>query len=320
MKVIVTGGSGFIGTNLISRLEREDVELINIDFAEPRNKKQISLWRNVDITDSEALEEAVVGFRPDYIVHLAARTDIKGNTINDYKANTIGVKNILQCCHKMPDLKKVLFTSSMLVSRVGYKMKSIFDYNPPNAYGESKVETEHIILGDPPSCDWDILRPTSIWGPWFDTYRDFFEMVMKGRYFHFGKKSSTKTYGYVGNVAYQIEQLLFADTSAREVAQRVFYLGDEPAYYIEDWANEIAELVDKKVPRIPYWIIKTAALCGDVLKTVNIDFPMTSFRLKNMTTDNIVDLKPIMELAPNAPFTRKEGSMNAIEWIKEQQK
>ena len=47
---------------------------------------------------------------------------------------------------------------------------------------------------------------------------------------------------------------------------------------------------------------------------------MTSFRLKNMTTDNIVDLKPIMELAPNAPFTRKEGSMNAIEWIKEQQK
>ena len=135
---------------------------------------------------------------------------------------------------------------------------------------------------------------------------------------HFGKKSSTKTYGYVGNAVYQIKQLLFTDTTESIPEKRVFYIGDEPAYNIEEWANDIAEIAGKKIPRIPFWMIKSAALCGDVLKKVHVDFPMTSFRLKNMITDNIINLDLIKEIAPNPPYTRKEASEKTMLWIKGQ--
>ena len=54
MRVLVTGGSGFIGTNLIEQLSTADnVEILNVDIAKPRNEKHNVFWRNVDIVDFE---------------------------------------------------------------------------------------------------------------------------------------------------------------------------------------------------------------------------------------------------------------------------
>lgn len=316
-KIIITGGSGFIGTNLMEKIiESGDFGVMNIDIKSPRNPRHKEYWEKVDITDLKELREIVLEYSPDYIVHLGARTDIKGNSIDGYKANTIGVENMIEVANEVHNLRKIVLTSSMLVSKVGYKMKDICDYMPPNAYGESKVETENIIRSHSIKADWCILRPTSIWGEWFDTYRDFFEMVMNGKYMHFGKKSSTKTYGYVGNVVYQIESLLFADTSDRNFEDRIFYLGDRPAYNIEDWANEIAKESGKRIPRIPFWMIQCAAYVGDILKMIGISFPMTSFRLKNMTTDNIIDVDPVYSIAPNPPYTRAEAIQRTMQWIR----
>ena len=139
----------------------------------------------------------------------------------------------------LPDLTKVIVTSSMLVCRAGYQPRGQFDYAPSTFYGESKVVTEKTVWGNAPHCDWAIIRPTSIWGPWFKVpYRNFFEMVMSHRYFHIGHKSCSKTYGYVGNSVYQIKEILLNDTSDKN--NKIFYIGDAPATNIEEWANEIA--------------------------------------------------------------------------------
>ena len=61
---------------------------------------------------------------------------------------------------------------------------------------------------------------------------------MRRMYFHIGKIKCHKTYGYIGNTVYQIEQLLFTETSDKN--NKVFYLGDEPSYEINEWADEIA--------------------------------------------------------------------------------
>ena len=186
MKILITGASGFIGTNLLESL-RKDFNVINVDFRAPRNKEHIGYWQDVDIVDFNSLYKVATDFNPDYIVHLAARTDLDGKTLEDYNANTIGVENVLKVASELPNLKKIIITSSMLVCKAGYMPKTQSDYNPTTVYGESKVRTEQITWNNPPRCDWAIVRPTSIWGPWFGVpYRNFFDMVRSRMYFHIG--------------------------------------------------------------------------------------------------------------------------------------
>ena len=312
-KILITGASGFIGTNLLESF-RNSFEVLNVDIRVPKNHDHIVYWREIDIVNLELLRKVVSDFAPDYIVHLAARTDLDGKTLDDYNANTIGVENILKVASELPNLKKIIITSSMLVCKAGYMPKHQLDYNPTTVYGESKVRTEQITWNNPPACDWAIVRPTSIWGPWFGVpYRNFFDMLKSKMYFHIGHRSCSKTYGYVENAVYQIKQILFNETSDKD--NKVFYLGDRPAIYIEEWANQIAKELGHKVIRFPYWMIKCAALIGDMLGKLGIHFPMTSFRLRNMTTDNIIDVDNTYRIAPNPPITRIEGIKRTLKWM-----
>ena len=313
MKILITGGSGFIGTNLLEDLLSKGNEVLNIDFHEPKIKERKSVWKNVDITDYNAFEKEVVEFNPEYLIHLAARTDLNGRLLEDYKANVIGVENLMKIVHKLPDLIKVIIASSKFVTRNGYQIKNQYDYCPHTKYGESKVETEKRVWADKPQCDWCIIRPTSIWGPWFGVpYKNFFDIVMKRMYFHIG---NIKCYGYIGNSIYQIEQLLFTETQDED--NKVFYIGDEPAYEINKWADEIANEIGVKIPTMPFKLVKCLAKVGDFLGLLGIHFPMQSFRLENMTNDGINDMKNTYVIAPDIPFTRIEGTKATIEWIQD---
>ena len=205
----------------------------------------------------------------------------------------------------------------MLVNKVGHTPSNILDYCPPNAYGQSKVQTELIIQeSNITQYDYNIIRPTSIWGPWFDTYRNFFEMINNNMYFHFGNKRIYKTYGYVGNAIHEIVNLLNTDTHNYNFAERIFYIGDYDYYCINDWADEIAQEYSRSIKKIPSLIISCAAIIGDILKSFKISFPMTSFRLKNMQTNNMVNLERTKKIVPNLPYSRKEGNKITINWIK----
>ena len=315
MKILITGGSGFIGTNVVQYYLDKGFDVLSVDRNKPKRAEHNTVYRQVNIEDEETLNDIFLSFNPDYIVHLSARTDLDGKNLEDYSANIKGVESVLKAASKVADLKKILITSSMLVCHTGYYPKDQFDYAPTTLYGESKVETEKIVWANKPKCDWAILRPTSIWGPWFGIpYRNFFDMVINRKYFHIGHKSCTKTYGYVGNAVYQIDQILMNDTSNEN--NKVFYRGDEPPIFIEEWANEIAGELGFKVHRMPMPLLRIAAWFGDFLKLFGLHFPMSSFRLKNMTTDNIIDLKNTSDIAPQPPYNRKEGVKITLEWMR----
>lgn len=313
-RIIVTGGSGFIGTNMIQSLLDKEFEVLNIDVNTPPNIAHKRYWACVDINDFDNLNKTVDAFSPDYILHLAARTDLKGKDMNDYSANIIGIQNILKVSKTISSLKKIVIASSMLVCKGGYIPNDQFDYFPNTLYGISKVETEKTVWNNKPDCDWAIIRPTSIWGPWFGIpYKKFFDMIMSKRYFHIGNKSCTKTYGYIGNAIYQIEKILFSDTI--DESNKVFYIGDYVPTNIEEWANEIAKELNFKIMKIPYSFIWLAAILGNFLKLFKINFPITSFRLHNMTTDNVVNLINTAKIAPALPYTRIEGIRNTLKWM-----
>lgn len=318
-KILITGSSGFIGSNLLQYYVDKGFVVANIDKLPPRREEYYRNWRKINILDYNFFESETLSFQPDIVIHLAARTDLNGKMLDDYDSNTIGTQNLIKILNKVPSVKKVIFASSMLVCRPGYFPKNTTDYAPSTAYGESKVLMEKNIQESTHAYEWVIIRPTSIWGPWFgEPYRNFFEMIINKRYFHIGANPCTKTYGYVENLVYQIDSILNAPSE--QIQGKVFYLGDYKPTNINQWANEIASELGISIRTIPYPLIKLAALGGDILKFMGINFPMTSFRLKNMTTNNVVNLKNTIEIAPNLPFSRIDGIKKTLYWLKSQDK
>ena len=82
-KILLTGASGFIGTNLLEDLFGKGYVVKNIDIHEPKLSERMSVWSNIDITQYEPFERAVLDFNPDYIIHLAARTDLDGKNLTE---------------------------------------------------------------------------------------------------------------------------------------------------------------------------------------------------------------------------------------------
>ena len=181
-------------------------------------------------------------------------------------------------------------------------------------YGESKKLGEIRVWDSKLLSKWVIVRPTSIWGPWIvqTSYNLFFKMIMKGNYFNIHrKKSGIKTFGFVLNLVHQIETLLFNDLN-----KDVFYLGDKKPYVVSEWADEISlSYRNKKNIQIPFFILKFLALFGDLLQFFNLTFPLTSFRLMNMTIKYETDIDS--ELFNKEPFTRKEGVELTLKWFKD---
>ena len=97
----------------------------------------------------------------------------------------------------------MVFASSALVCRAGYRPTGETDYCPTTPYGESKVEMEILVRESTLiPCPWAMVRPTSIWGPRFGVpYKNFFSTVASGYYFHPGRHDVRRSFGYVGNAA-----------------------------------------------------------------------------------------------------------------------
>ena len=318
MKVFITGGSGFMGTNLIEDLLAHGHDVVNYDISPPRNKLQSNCWLMGDILELSRLKQGIEKFNPNFIVHLAARTDLDGRSILDYAANTDGVSNVIESLDAATSLSRVLFASSRLVCEIGYQPKTEDDYLPTTPYGESKVIGEQIIRERSAGiiCPWMIFRPTSIWGPWFGVpYKDFFMMILNGRYVHPAKKRIRKSFGYIGNSVYMINKLLLCEVNL--IHGNTLYLTDYPELEVKSWADMIAKKSGNKPPReIQYIILKLAAICGDTAKLFGWENPpLTSFRLDNLLTEMLHDTNDLKEICGKLPFSVERGIEETLAWI-----
>ena len=319
MRIFCTGGSGFIGTNLVESLISQHQEVVNFDINPPRNRNHIEYWVEGDIRDSTKLIKTITNSNPNFIIHLAARTDLNGKNIEDYSTNTVGVKNIIKNLKNCPSIQLVLFASSRLVCRIGYQPKNDTDYCPTTFYGESKVIGEKIVRDESDNfpCPWLIFRPTSIWGPWFGTpYKEFFMSIINRHYVHPKKLSIKKSFGYVGNIVFMINNLI--NNFPQELDRHIIYMCDYQPIDVLDWANHIATLYGVAPPKeVDINLLKFIACCGDILKKVGFkEPPLTSFRLNNLITNMIYDTSSIEKFCGPLPYDQLEGIGTTLNWIR----
>lgn len=318
-RILITGGSGFIGTNLVHlcRTRRSDV-VVNLDWRAPQSKEHADAWVKGRLLDRQALVQLFADFRPTQVFHLAARTDLQGASLSDYLDNVEGVRNVVAAVNATESVRRAVFASSRMVCDLGYRPASDTDYRPPNAYGESKVIGEQIVRSDGRPGVWTLVRPTSIWGPWFDVpYRDFFDSVRRGYFVSVrGHSGVAKSFGYVGNTVHQLVALMSA--SAAEVAGRTFYLAD----YSPTPVNQMAECVRvalgaPRIRTVPYSALRVAAVIGDLAKRLGWrEPPLTTFRLRNLLTDMVFDLSPLEAVVGPLPYSMAEGVTETVRWMR----
>jgi len=317
MNILVTGGSGFIGTNLIEKLiALPFYTIINIDNAKPKIDSHLKHWKECDILDSNQVNQVFNFFKPEIVIHLAARTDTDPNTkIEDYIVNTQGSSNIIKAIKQTKAVKLAIMTSTQFVNQYNGAPKHDEDYAPHTIYGESKIIMEKEIRNANLTCTWTIIRPTNIWGPWHIRYPyEFWKIVSKGLYFHPGNKPVIRSYGYVGNVVSQIIAII--NSPYEKIHKQVLYVGDTPID-VFDWVNGFSiNQIGKPVKVIPRFFLKALGIVGDILFLFKIKFPITSSRYKSMTHSNSVSMQKTFNLLGKPPYTLQQGIEETVGWMK----
>ncbi|HXK69792.1 MAG TPA: GDP-mannose 4,6-dehydratase, partial [Caldisericia bacterium] len=152
MKALITGGAGFIGSNLAERLIKEGFHVSIIDNLSSGFLKNVPDKANfylADITDKEIVNKIFEIEKPDYVFHLAAQIDVRAsirNPVFDASINIIGGINILEECIKHKT-KKIIYTNTggALYGNVlqdDIPVKEDYRINPDCHYGVSKLTFE----------------------------------------------------------------------------------------------------------------------------------------------------------------------------------
>lgn len=315
-RILVTGGSGFIGTNLIPALLSQGCDVLNLDRQSPLDPSPSPIWTRGDILDASSMREIAQRFAPDAVIHMAARTDcVEGVDVNEaYRVNFEGTGNVLKAA-ACSGAKRVIFTSSQYVCGPQCTPTSMDDYGPHTVYGQSKVMAERIVKAGNWPFVWTIVRLTNIWGPWHMRYRrEAWDVIRRGRYLHPGWKPVVRCYGYVENIVHYLCLLLSADAVA--VNGKTFYLGDPPID-IYEWVNAFSlELRQRPARRVSRGAVRALAVAGDILKACGISFPITSSRYCSMTQNYLTPMDQTFTVLGKPPVSLSEGAHRTVAWLR----
>ena len=316
-RVLITGGSGFIGTNLVERFRTEADAVLSLDERPPQHPEHAALWHRVDPLDARQVEREFEEFAPTHVLHFGARTDLDGTRLLDYDLNLRGVTRVIEAVRRTPSIERVMFASSRMVCRIDHRPSAPDEYSPPNPYGESKMVGELLVREARLECPWLIVRPTSIWGPWFGVpYKTFFMSIAAGRYVNVRGQVVDKSFGYVGNTVHEVVRLLAAP--ADQVTGRMFYLADYPPINVGEMAEYIRGRIGAPALRtVPRPVLEPLAKGGDVLKRLGWrNPPLTTFRLDNLVTEMVFDLSATREIAGDLPYTMQAGVDLTVDWLR----
>ena len=317
VKILVTGSNGFIGRWVARRLNDEGFEVIGLDTAKPTTGQGVKTNYGCDILDAKHLRAILMECKPDSVIHLAARTDLnETRDISGYAANIDGVRNLVDAVRQTPSIRRVIYTSSQLVCKVGHVPGKMDEYCPNTLYGQSKTLTERIVRElDGGGVEWSLVRPTSVWGPGMSPhYQRMLALIKDGRFFHCGHGKLLKSYSYAGNIAHQYFKLLTAPSEI--VNRQTFYLADYEPLSLRDYANDLArELGAKPIPTVPVFVARALGVVGDFLGLIRgPGFPFNSFRLNNILTEYVFDLTPTQRVCGDLPFTYQQGVQETAAW------
>jgi len=217
VRILVTGGAGFIGSNVADRFIELGHEVAVFDdlstgfreFVNPRAEFHLG-----DLADAAAIDRCVRSFEPEIVTHLAAQMDVRKSVTDpllDARVNVLGSIGLLQACTKHGVRKVVYASTGGALYGEGRHLPATEDHpvNPESPYGASKHTVEHylylwkVLHG----LDYTVLRYPNVYGPRQNPHGEagvnaiFIGLMLEGKRPRiFGDGNAVRDYLYVSDV------------------------------------------------------------------------------------------------------------------------
>ncbi|MBI2029024.1 NAD(P)-dependent oxidoreductase [Candidatus Gottesmanbacteria bacterium] len=184
MKILITGGCGFLGVTLARYLLSKNEQVILFDKVPldiPELSKKVKVIIG-DVRNKKAVEKALSGV--DYVIHAAAALPIQQSGELIHSVNVIGTKNVLQAAFNKK-VKRVVFISTTAVYKIDQKHPITEEglIEPIGYYGSSKIEAEKVCHEyQNKGLVVQIIRPKTFVGPSrLGVFEILFEWIYEGR-------------------------------------------------------------------------------------------------------------------------------------------
>ena len=251
MRIICTGGAGFIGSHVIELLAKNKNNILIVDDFSTGKMENISELldkypnnldlQEGDITNLPFLNKTFIQYKPKYVIHLAAQAAITTawqNPVNDININAIGTLNVLQAS-KTVGVEKIIFSSTSAVYKeTNAKLRESSLMQPSNPYGISKLAAEHYLRSMFPATT--ILRFGNVYGERQVPIGENQVIPRMIRHFKFGDKfyihgdgNQERDFVYVGDVAQAVVNATYNKPGIFNIASGVSFSVNEIAGMLE---------------------------------------------------------------------------------------
>jgi len=267
MRVVVTGGAGYVGSALVSCLLGRGYKILSLDNLSRGDYGVLDDYRDDprlrvvvdDIRDRRRLEEVIRDFGvSETIFHLAAMPGLKlcrENPKEAIEVNVLGTFNVLEVARRL-DICRVIFASSAAVYGVPLKLPVDEGHRlrPVNLYGVTKLAGENLMsfYHDVYGLETVVLRFGNIYGVglftrWETVIPRFVKLALEGKPLTiYGDGGSSRDFVHVWDIVEALR--LSAEAEAGKVSGEVFNVGGE-AVTVRDIAKIVMEEVKEYVGR-----------------------------------------------------------------------
>jgi UDP-glucose 4-epimerase len=218
MRILVTGGAGFIGSHTVDALvassEHQVAALDDLSAGERDRLNPAVRFYSADLRDAAAVTAAIEREKPEVIVHLAAQMDVRRSVADpafDAQVNLVGFLNLMEAARRH-GLRRVVFSSTggaIYGEQDTFPADESHPCRPVSPYGVAKFATESYLFfyRQQYGIDYAAMRYANVYGPRQDPHGEagvvaiFCGRMLAGQPVTiFGDGEQTRDYTYVGDV------------------------------------------------------------------------------------------------------------------------
>lgn len=313
MKILITGVHGFVGSNLVQSLSKDNT-IYGLDIISPLKEGISSTFGWNSLEDGQIPDV-------DAIIHLAGKAhDTKNEAAADvyFKVNTELTKKIFDYFLAHEGIKKFVFfsTAKAAADKVDGVLTEDVVPSPVGPYGESKIAAEKYILSrnkelENSSKQVYIFRPCMIHGPGNKGNLNLlYNVVKKGIPWPLGAFENRRTFTSIENICFAVNGVL-----TKDVPSGIYNMGDDEALSTNELIEEICKSLGKKahIWKLPKGLMNGVAKVGGWLH-----LPLNPERLRKLTENYISSNAKIKKAlgVEKMPVDARTGLQTTLESFK----